>query len=209
MRVTKYEHSCLLVEDGDVRILTDPGELTHGFVNLTGLSAILVTHQHFDHIDLERIAPLLERNPKAVLYADEATAAMLTERDIPARTARQGERFEVGVEVAVYGGEHAVIHPEIPVVPNVGYLIGGRFFHPGDSFTVPDVPVEVLGLPTAAPWLKASEAIEYLRAVAPRMAIPIHEGLPARPGVYYGHYRRLAPAETEVRLLEPDGHIRI
>jgi L-ascorbate metabolism protein UlaG (beta-lactamase superfamily) len=209
MRVTKYEHSCLLVEEGDVRILTDPGELTHGFVNLTGLSAILVTHQHFDHIDLERIAPLLERNPNAVLYADEATTAMLTERDIPARTARQGDRFDVGVEVAVYGGEHAVIHPEIPVVPNVGYLIGGRFFHPGDSFTVPDMPVEVLGLPTAAPWLKASEAIEYLRAVAPRLAIPIHEGLLARPGVYYGHYQRLAPAETEVRLLEPDGHIRI
>lgn len=209
MRVTKYEHSCLLVEDDDVRILTDPGELTHGFVNLTGLSAILVTHQHFDHIDLERIAPLLERNPKAALYADEATAALLSERDIPAQTARHGDRLDVGVEVAVYGGEHAVIHPEIPVVPNVGYLIGGRFFHPGDSFTVPDAPVEVLGLPTAAPWLKASEAIDYLRAVAPRMAIPIHEGLLARPGVYYGHYQRLAPAETEVRLLEPDGHIRI
>lgn len=209
MRVTKYEHSCLLVEDDDVRILTDPGELTHGFVNLTGLSAILVTHQHFDHIDLERIAPLLERNPKAALYADEATAALLSERDIPAQTARHGDRLDVGVEVAVYGGEHAVIHPEIPVVPNVGYLIGGRFFHPGDSFTVPDAPVEVLGLPTAAPWLKASEAIDYLRAVAPRIAIPIHEGLLARPGVYYGHYQRLAPAETEVRLLEPDGHIRI
>ena len=209
MRVTKYEHSCLLVEDDDVRILTDPGELTHGFVNLTGLSAILVTHQHFDHIDLERIAPLLGRNPTAALYADEATAALLSERDIPAQTARQGDRLDVGVEVTVYGGEHAVIHPEIPVVPNVGYLIGGRFFHPGDSFTVPDAPVEVLGLPTAAPWLKASEAIDYLRAVAPRMAIPIHEGLLARPGVYYGHYQRLAPAETEVRLLEPDGHIRI
>jgi L-ascorbate metabolism protein UlaG (beta-lactamase superfamily) len=209
MRVTKYEHSCVLVEDGDVRILTDPGELTHGFVNLTGLSAILVTHQHFDHIDLERIAPLLARNPKAALYADEATAALLTERGIPAQTAHRGDLLDVGVEVAVYGGEHAVIHPEIPVVPNVGYLIGGRFFHPGDSFTVPDVPVEVLGLPTAAPWLKASEAIDYLRAVAPRMAIPIHEGLLARPGVYYGHYQRLAPAETEVRLLEPDGHIRI
>jgi L-ascorbate metabolism protein UlaG (beta-lactamase superfamily) len=209
MRVTKYEHSCVLVEDGDVRILIDPGELTHGFVNLTGLSAILVTHQHFDHIDLARIVPLLERNAAAALYTDEATASILADRDIRARPARQGDRLDVGVDVVVHGAEHAVIHPEIPVIPNVGYLIGGRFFHPGDSFTVPDVPVEVLGLPTAAPWLKASEAIEFLRAVAPRIAIPIHEGLLARPEVYYGHYRRLAPAETEVRLLEPDGHIRI
>ena len=114
MRVTKYEHSCVLVEDGDVRILIDPGELTHGFVNLTGLSAILVTHQHFDHIDLARIAPLLERNPAAALYADEATASILADRDIRARTARQGDRLDVGVDVVVHGAEHAVIHPEIP-----------------------------------------------------------------------------------------------
>ena len=95
MRVTKYEHSCVLVEDGDVRILTDPGELTHGFVNLTGLSAILVTHQHFDHIDLARIVPLLERNPAAALYTDEATASILADRDIRARPARQGDRLDV------------------------------------------------------------------------------------------------------------------
>jgi len=209
MRVTKYEHSCLLVEDENVRVVVDPGELTLGFLDLTGLSAILVTHQHFDHIDLGRIEPLLGRNPGAALYVDEATAAVLSERGIQATTARHGDRFDVGIEVAVYGAEHAVIHPEIPVIPNVGYLIGGRFFHPGDSFTVPDVSVEVLGLPTAAPWLKASEAIEFLRAVAPRIAIPIHEGLLARPAVYYGHYQRLAPADTEVRLLEPNGHIKI
>jgi L-ascorbate metabolism protein UlaG (beta-lactamase superfamily) len=209
MRVTKYEHSCLLVEDENARVLTDPGELTHGFLGLTGLTAILVTHQHFDHVDLNRIEPLLERNPDAVLYTDEGTAAILGERGLPANAARDGDQLDLGLAVSVFGAEHAVIHPDIPVIPNVGFLIGGRFFHPGDSFTVPDVPVEVLGLPTAAPWLKASEAIDYLRAVAPRIAVPIHEGLLARPGVYYGHYQRLAPAGTEVRLLEPDGHLRV
>jgi hypothetical protein len=91
----------------------------------------------------------------------------------------------------------------------VGYLVGGQFFHPGDSFTVPDVDVEMLGLPTAAPWLKLSEAVEFLRAVAPRVAIPIHEALLARPAVYYGHYRRLAPEKTEVTLLEPGGHTKV
>jgi L-ascorbate metabolism protein UlaG (beta-lactamase superfamily) len=209
MRLTKYAHSCVLVNDDDARVLIDPGNLTRGFDELTGLTGILVTHQHADHVDVDRLGPLLEHNPAATLYADEATAGVLAERDINANIARQGDRLDVGVEVVVYGVDHAVIHQEIPRVPNVGYLVGGRFYHPGDSFTVPDVAVEVLGLPTAAPWLKVSEVIDFLRAVAPRVAIPIHEALLARPAVYYAHYQRLAPDETEVTLLEPGGHTKI
>jgi L-ascorbate metabolism protein UlaG (beta-lactamase superfamily) len=209
MRLTKYAHSCVLVEDEDARVLIDPGNLTRGFDDLTGLTGILITHQHADHVDVDRLGPLLERNPNAGLYADEATADILGEQGISASTALHGDRFDVGLAVAVYGVDHAVIHPEIPRVPNVGYLVGGQFFHPGDSFTVPDVDVEVLGLPTAAPWLKLSEAVEFLRAVAPRVAIPIHEALLAKPAVYYGHYQRLAAEKTAVTLLEPGGHTKV
>ena len=209
MRLTKYAHSCVLVEDDGARVLIDPGNLTRGFDDLSGLTGILITHQHADHVDVDRLGPLLERNPDAALYTDEGTAEILRERGLSVNVARQRDRFDLGVEVAVYGTEHAVIHPEIPRVPNVGYLVGGQFFHPGDSFTVPDVAVDVLGLPTAAPWLKVSEAIDFLRAVAPRVAIPIHEALLARPAVYYGHYQRLAPENTEVTLLEPGGHTKI
>jgi L-ascorbate metabolism protein UlaG (beta-lactamase superfamily) len=209
MRLTKYAHSCVLVEDDGARVLIDPGNLTRGFDELTSLTGILITHQHADHVDVDRLGPLLERNPNATLYADEGTVGTLEERGISAATARQGDQLDVGLDVAVYGVDHAVIHPEIPRVTNVGYFVGGRFFHPGDSFTVPDVAVEVLGLPTAAPWLKASEAIDYLRAVAPRVAIPIHEALLARPAVYYVHYQRLAPEKTDVTLLEPGGHTKL
>jgi L-ascorbate metabolism protein UlaG (beta-lactamase superfamily) len=209
MRLTKYAHSCVLVEDDGARVLIDPGNLTRGFDDLSGLTGILITHQHADHVDVDRLGPLLERNADTALYTDEGTAEILRERGLSVNVARQGDRFDLGVEVAVYGTEHALIHPEIPRVPNVGYLVGGQFFHPGDSFTVPDVAVDVLGLPTAAPWLKVSEAIDFLRAVAPRVAIPIHEALLARPAVYYGHYQRLAPENTEVTLLEPGGHTKI
>jgi L-ascorbate metabolism protein UlaG (beta-lactamase superfamily) len=209
MRLTKYAHSCVLVEDDGARVLIDPGNLTRGLDELTGLTGILITHQHADHVDVDRLPQLLGRNPNAALYADEGTAGILEERGIHTTVARQGDQIDVGIDVAVYGVDHAVIHPEIPLVPNVGYLVGARFFHPGDSFTVPEVDVEVLGLPTAAPWLKASEAIDYLRAVAPRVAIPIHEALLARPAVYYAHYQRLAPERTEVILLEPGGHTKV
>jgi L-ascorbate metabolism protein UlaG (beta-lactamase superfamily) len=102
----------------------------------------------------------------------------------------------------VFGRDHAQVHPDEPVVPNVGYLIAERLFHPGDSFTRPDVEVEILGLPTAAPWLKAAEAVDYLRAVRPQVAVPIHEALLTRPAMHYGLFEALAPTGTQVRVID-------
>lgn len=203
MRLTKYEHSCVLVEDGDGRILIDPGVFSHGFEGLTGLTAVLVTHQHPDHVDVDRLGQLLKTNADASLHADEGAAATLAERGIAASVVHAGDRFDVGADVAVFGTDHAVIHPDIPIVPNVGYLVGGRFFHPGDAFTVPDVPVDVLGLPTGAPWLKLAEAVEYLRDVAPRVAVPIHEAVLSMPQMHYDRFVSLALDGTTVRVLAP------
>jgi L-ascorbate metabolism protein UlaG (beta-lactamase superfamily) len=75
-------------------------------------------------------------------------------------------------------------------VPNVGYLVGGRLFHPGDAFTEPGQPVEVLAVPAGAPWLKLAEAVDYLRRVGPRVAVPVHEKLLSERGVA-AHYRQL------------------
>ena len=102
------------------------------------------------------------------------------------------------------GGQHAVIHPDIPRIANNGYLVDGTHFHPGDALdTVPPGEVEVLFLPTAAPWQKLADAVTYLREVAPRTAVPIHQGILAVPGMYYGHFERLGPEKTAVRVLDP------
>ncbi|WP_116949446.1 MBL fold metallo-hydrolase [Jiangella endophytica] len=203
MRLTKFEHSCVLVEDGDGRILIDPGGFSHGFESLTGLTAVLVTHQHPDHLDVDRLRPLLAANPEARLYTDAASAAILAETGIAAMGVQPGERLHAGTAVDVFGGQHAVIHPDVPVIPNVAYLIGGRFLHPGDSYTIPDVDVEILGLPTAAPWLKLSESVDYLRALTPNVAIPIHEAMLAVPAFFYTLIEKLAPEETELRVVAP------
>jgi L-ascorbate metabolism protein UlaG (beta-lactamase superfamily) len=202
VKVTKFGHSCLLVEDGDARLLLDPGTFSAGFEDLTGLTAVLVTHQHPDHLDRDKLPGLLERNPDARLHTDPDTAAQLADAGIEAAATRAGDTLDLGTEVRVFGRDHAVIHPDIPIVSNTGYLVGGRLFHPGDAFTVPDAEVEILGLPTAAPWQKVSEAIDYLRAVAPRVAIPIHEKIVAVPGMYYARFTQLGPAGTEVRVVD-------
>lgn len=206
MRLTKFGHSCLLVEEGRARMLLDPGTLSGGFEELEGLAALLFTHQHPDHLDLERLRGLLDRNPRVRLVSDEGSAKPLVDAGAEVEVVHDGDELEIGgVGVRVAGREHAVIHPDIPVVPNVGYLVGGRLFHPGDAFTVPGQPIEVLAVPAGAPWLKVSEPIEYLREVRPKLAVPVHERVLSSAGMRI-HYRQLeqlgARGGTTLRVLD-------
>lgn len=199
MRLTKFGHSCLLVEEGNARLLLDPGTWVERFDELEGLTAVLVTHQHADHLDAARIRTLLDRNPDAQVVSDQGSAPILADVGIDVRVVHDGDELELGgVPVRVAGREHAVIYPEIPRIPNVGYLVAGSLFHPGDSFTVPAVPVEVLAVPAAAPWLRVAEAIDYLRQVRPKVAVPIHERVlsPAGIALHYGNLERLGARDT-------------
>jgi L-ascorbate metabolism protein UlaG (beta-lactamase superfamily) len=206
MRLTKLGHSCLLVEENGARLLLDPGTLSGGFEELEGLTAVLFTHQHADHLDQERLRGLLDRNPRARVISDQGSAEPLDQAGVEVEVVADGQELDVGgVGVRVAGRDHAVIHPDIPVVPNVGYLVGGRLFHPGDAFTLPEQPVEVLAVPAGAPWLKLSEPIDYLRAVRPRVAVPVHDLVLSQAGRSI-HYRQLeqlgAKGGTTLRSLD-------
>jgi L-ascorbate metabolism protein UlaG (beta-lactamase superfamily) len=198
MKITRFGHSCVLVEDGNGRVLLDPGVFSAGFEDLRGLTGVLITHQHPDHLDVERVTRLLAANPEATLVTDEGS-----QLDVPRTVVHAGDALDLGLPVTVHGADHAVIHPEIPGVPNVGYLVGERFFTPGDALTVPDADVEVLGLPTDAPWLKLAEAVQLLRDVGPAQAFPVHDGvLDSRAtGIWYGHFDRLGPSGTSFHAL--------
>jgi L-ascorbate metabolism protein UlaG (beta-lactamase superfamily) len=201
VNITHFGHSCLLLDTGTARLLIDPGTFSSGFESARGLDAVLVTHQHPDHLDADRLRPLLDANPGARLVVDAGTAGQL--KGVEHEVVAPGATFEIaGARIEVLGGQHAVIHPDIPVVPNNAYLVDGTHLHPGDSFTPPDRPVDVLFLPTGAPWLKLSEAIDYLRAVAPRIAVPIHEAVLAMPKMHYTRFEELGPEGTTVRVLD-------
>jgi L-ascorbate metabolism protein UlaG (beta-lactamase superfamily) len=203
MRLTKFGHSCLLVEEGQARMLLDPGVLSGGFEGLEGLTALLFTHQHADHLDPERLRGLLDRNPGVRVVSDEGSAKPLGEAGADAEVVHDGDELDLGgVSVGVAGRDHAVIHPDIPLIPNVGYLVGGRLFHPGDAFTQPGQAVEVLAVPAGAPWLKGSESIDYLRAVRPQVAVPVHEKVLSAAGLslHYGLLEGLGA--TTLRVLD-------
>lgn len=203
MQLTHFGHSCLLADFNRTRLLFDPGTFAHGFEGIPGLAAILLTHQHPDHVDIARLPALLEANPDAVLYADPQTTAQLGE---PCQAVHVGDVLRIDdLTVRAVGGRHAVIHPEIPVIENISYLVGdgehrARLMHPGDSLFVPDEPVDVLATPAAAPWMKISEAVDYLRAVAPARAVPIHQGIiaPSARGIYYGRLTEMTDTDFQV-----------
>jgi len=203
MRLQKLGHSCLLVEAGDARLLVDPGTFSSGFDDLEGLTAVLVTHQHPDHLDVAALPALLERNPTMQVITDAATAQILRDdHGVEASVARGGESLDLGVRVEVVGEMHAQIHPDLPQVPNVGYLIDGRLLHPGDALDVTDREVEILALPTMAPWMRMAEAVDFLRVVQPRVAVPIHDGLLRSTDLFYNAFRGLGPESTELRVLD-------
>lgn len=207
MQIVHYGHSCVLVDTGSARLLFDPGAFSRGFEDLRDLDAILVTHQHFDHLDLDRLPALVAANPAAALIVDAGSVTETAKVGLAAEQVRPGDNLTVaGAEVTVVGGEHALIHPETPMPPNAAYVVDdGAFYHPGDSLFVPEQDVDVLGLPTMAPWLKTAEAIEFLRAVAPRVAVPIHQDLLTEQGrkLTYDWFARTAPAGSAVRPLTP------
>ena len=203
MHLTHFGHSCLLADFDGTSVLFDPGTFAHGFEGITGLAAILVTHQHPDHVDVARLPALVAANPDAALYADPQTAVQLGE---PWRPVHAGDRFTVGqLTLRGVGGQHAVIHPEIPMIDNISYLVGdgehpARFMHPGDALFVPGEPVDVLATPAAAPWMKIAEAVDYLRAVAPARAVPIHQAIiaPDARGIYHSRLAEMGRTDFQV-----------
>jgi L-ascorbate metabolism protein UlaG (beta-lactamase superfamily) len=207
MQLTKFTHSCVRLDDGDRSVVIDPGVFSEVDEAVDGAAAILITHEHADHIDAEKVRAALGRDSRLRLYAPDGVAATLADLGAQVVAVQPGEQFDAGgFSVQSFGGQHALIHPAIPVIANLGYLVDGAVYHPGDSFTVPTAPVATLLLPSNAPWSKVSEVIDFAIAVrAPRM-YQIHDSLvtDVYAGMVEGHFGRIAgPHGVQFQHLKP------
>jgi L-ascorbate metabolism protein UlaG (beta-lactamase superfamily) len=208
MRFTKLGHACVRLEkDGAGPLVIDPGTFTDASAALNGAAAVLVTHEHPDHLDPAALTAALTKNPDLTLWAPPQVTAQFQDFSQQTHAVHHGEALDIaGFDVHVYGEKHALIHRDIPVVENTGFLIDGALFHPGDSFTIPEEPVETLLLPISAPWLKAGEIIDYFRAVAPARGYAIHDAILNDAGLAL--MTRMmsvaaAPSQAQVARLDP------
>ncbi|MGV3016833.1 MBL fold metallo-hydrolase [Rothia sp. 88186D007BW] len=186
MKLTKYTHSCVRLEKDGTVVVLDPGNFSELEQALAGANHILVTHAHPDHFDEGKVIDFLRENPNVTLHAPaavvDAVVATLPEAQAHPVEA-DGELALSGLSVKTFGGSHAVIHPLLPVIDNVGYLIDDNLFHPGDSFVVPHgIEVQTLLVPIHAPWNKIQEVIDFIIAVRAPRAFQIHDSLLAENG---------------------------
>ena len=206
MRITHLGHSCLLVEARGQRILVDPGVFSPGIDDLTGLDVILVTHQHADHVDLQRLPDLLEINPQARLYAEPQAAAAMEKAGIGAEYTVAGKVLTFGpVEVTAVGEMHALINEALPRVGNLGLVIRAQgepsLFHPGDAYDAEPGQIDILALPLNAPWTASRDTIAFAQRISPGVCIPIHDALLSAVGrgLYLSQVRSFGPDGMVVR----------
>jgi L-ascorbate metabolism protein UlaG (beta-lactamase superfamily) len=180
MKITKYEHACLVLEEQGSHLVIDPGDFSNSLPDLDNVLAIIITHVHFDHLNSERVARLVANNPNVKILSVQQVKEKLPSAIVK----RAGETEDIGpFHVAFFGGEHAIIHPEYPRFENLGILVNESFYYGGDSLDLPgNIQPEVVAVPTSGPWSKTSEQMDYIAALKPTIAIAVHDFLGSEAG---------------------------
>lgn len=181
MKLTKYEHACFVIEKDGSSLVVDPGGWSRDFVMPENVTVIVITHEHPDHFDAEKLRDTIANNPSAVIYAHASITEQLP--DLPTRNVSVNESIQAAsFSLAFVGGQHATIAPQFPAIANLGVIIDEKLYYPGDSFFVPEDQIHVLALPAAAPWCKISEVMAFVNAVTPRIAFPTHDAILSTDG---------------------------
>ena len=171
VQITKYNHSCLVVEENEKTILLDPGNYSYethvlDLTKLKSLDALGITHEHMDHMHIPWIQEILARFPKATIITTKSAVKILQKENITA-TSEDNEYMHL----------EPIPHEKIWMgnpVENVMITLFGKFATPGDSFAIKESP-EILALPLQGPWGSMEQAVELALRVKPKTIIPIHD----------------------------------
>lgn len=211
MKLTKYSHACIVLEEQGKRLVIDPGVFTPEFGGTQNVVAVVVTHEHTDHFGAGHLEAILQANPEAKIFT---TAEVKSQFDKPTVVAvNAGQEETVGpFRLAFSGDMHASAHPSLPAPHNTAVMVNDSFFYPGDSFTKPSKPIDVLAVPCNAPWAQVGQSMDYIAEVKAKRCVPTHDGLLSDAGhlVYTGILEVSTKANNaELLRLKPGDSIEI
>ncbi len=185
MKITKYEHACLDITEGNTRIVIDPGKFSTSLTDYQNINGVVITHIHSDHFVKENVLKIIEQNPEVQVFTNQQVANEIQNSAVT--IAKAGDTAQVkDATLSFYGGQHE-FYGEFE---NIAVMINDKLYHPGDSYTVPNKQFEVLAAPASAPWLRVRDASDFIVKCKPKIAFPIHNMILSPEGEEI-HYRAL------------------
>jgi L-ascorbate metabolism protein UlaG (beta-lactamase superfamily) len=185
MKITKYIHSCLLLENDGEKILFDPGKFS--FVEdkvrpeqFLDLHAIVLTHYHPDHVDEESLETIIRNNPGVEVLVNSEIHAKLGEKEIDTRVFETGTISFSGFTIEALNAPHEkLLADSIP--QNIAYVVNDIFIHPGDSLSenlYSRSGIKMLALPLMAPWATELQIFDFAVKMTPEPLSPFTTALP-------------------------------
>ena len=205
MKLTKYGHACLLIEDGSDKLIIDPGKYTELPEDLEGIKVVVITHEHADHFDVDNLRHILKRNPKVEVFASEAVASALAEENITCQAIKgYTEINSQGFDLRFNEVDHSIVYGISPC-RNLTIGIGSFLYYPGDSFAAANRRYEVLALPASGPWFNLIEAIDLAKGFDAKYIFGTHDIFLNELGnsSFYTWVERHAGENREVIRLNP------
>ena len=178
MKIRKLEHSGMIIENNGRAIVFDPVEIEDSLPEINNVDAIVITHGHSDHLQIQDVVEIATNNPTAKIYCPEDCLAKFEPSNLTAEAVKAGQIVQVGeFKLEFFGGEHARIMPDQALCQNLGCMVNDIIANPGDSLDMPPCRPKVLCVALAAPWLKSVEAVAYANAMRPDHVVPIHDSV--------------------------------
>jgi len=179
MKIKKLGHCCLIIEEEGRKIMTDPGLWTVSeSEKQENIDIIIITHEHSDHLHIDALKNILEKNKNAVIITNKSVGVLLDKENIKYKILENKKITQIsGINIEAHSCKHEEIFREIGQVENTGFFITERLFYPGDSFYNPNKEVEILALPVAGPWTDIKSAINYALEIKPKYCFPVHDGM--------------------------------
>lgn len=187
MKLTRYSHACMVLEDNGQKFVIDPGNSVKNIDDITNVVAVFVSHEHPDHFFPANLENIVSANPDVDIFSTKAVADAFGKN---VTVVSENDQHITGpFQLQFTGKKHALAHPDWDLgMENRGVIVNNSFYYGGDSFTLPNKPIKVLAAPLAYAWAPMEKIMNYVAQVQPEICIPVHDINLSSDGIAVAHH---------------------